>query len=133
MAAFLRHSSAVTQLQSNQLLLLQWGANTETKGLSAKHTQNLEHQGRGTWLQVQNANLTVQLMEVPLLIHSAKVRLDMLCSGMDREIHLHKCVLWPYTPMSFSLCLLCPFKSFVMRWQHIVNIVTAKPGTSCCV
>ena len=68
-----------------------------------------------------------------LLIHSAKVRLDMLCSEMDREIHLHKCILCLYTPMSFSLCPLCPFKSFMRRAQHIVNIVTAVPGTSCCI
>ena len=67
MAAFLRHSSTATQLQSHQLLPLHQGANTETKGLSAKHMQHLEHQGRGAWPRLQNTNLTVQLMEVPFL------------------------------------------------------------------
>lgn len=46
MATFLGHSAAVTQLQSHQRLLLQQGASSKSKGLSAKHTQHLQHRGR---------------------------------------------------------------------------------------
>lgn len=117
MAAFLGHASAVPQLQSHQLLLLQQGASTETEGLSPKHTRRSQQQGRGTWPRPQDANLTVGLGKAPL--PTTQPRSGWTGYVQDRT---EKCICtrarWVPTHQCHPPCVLCvPWSPFVQYKQ----------------
>lgn len=135
MIAFLRSWSngcipracfSVTQLQSHQLLLLQQGASTETKGLSAKAPTAT---GQGHLASAPRRQPDCWAREAPPPTHSAEVRSGQRDAFAPGHIGpLHTSVTLPMSSLSLRV-LPCN----VRRWQHTANFLTAVPGTSCCV
>lgn len=136
MAAFPRHSSAVTRLQGHQFLLLHQRANHQ-RIINQTHAA-LTVPGYGRPTSSSDTNLCLFSKSSPSPTSSSPPTSVWTChtpegTGRDslaptRFVPIHANVTLPVVSLSLRVP---PYK--VRRWPHTENILTAVPGMRCCV